>query len=71
MRSVPNAAQGRIFALLDSTSAVVMSGSMLLAGALLLHVSPRDVGLASGLILATSGAIAGVLMKRQPQTESN
>jgi predicted MFS family arabinose efflux permease len=70
-RSVPNAAQGRIFALLDSTSAVVMSGSMLLAGALLLHVSPRDVGLASGLILASGGAIAGVLMKRQPQTESN
>jgi len=63
MRSVPNTAQGRIFALLDSTAAIVMSGSMLLAGALLLHLSPRDIGLASGLILAISGAIAGVLLK--------
>ncbi|HEU5441903.1 MAG TPA: MFS transporter [Ktedonobacterales bacterium] len=66
MRSTPDALLGRVFALLATVSGVTFSGSLFLSGLLLAVIPPRTLGLAGGLLIAATGLVGIVLLRRVP-----
>jgi MFS family permease len=64
MHSLPKTFHGRVFALFDTTSSVVIAFSMMAAGILLGHVPARMLGLGAGLLIVIASVVTGFPLLR-------